>query len=98
MAKLSARGRKQLVSAIFRKPDRIEDGWIDNRVEYRLMSDGSVLKKQSGKMKCSYAPSGYKPHTWGWKTTPLKYKELTLDLIAKIAEDWKSKGGEVTID
>ena len=67
MAKLSARGRKELARLAKEKATPDGDLTIWEKSTITLMSDGNVLRK----LDCRFKPDQYDPngrlHSYGWK-------------------------------
>lgn len=83
MAKLSARGRQEVVR--FSKESTVTDPerYVDwERTTYALMSDGHLLKKWDVRFKATTVLSAQK-HTYGWKDQGKK-PNLTADKLREV--------------
>ncbi len=91
MAKLSARGRKE----VFRVSKEIEVTDPESSITWEkmtraLMTDGSLLVKRQVRFKATECSASY-VHTWGWKKTKLKLKadgDADRVLAAWLAKGW----------
>jgi hypothetical protein len=81
MAKLSARGRTELLRVEIEGADT--DYFINRKQTYALMSDGSLLVKETARHKPDqYYPKG-KPQVWNWRVAK-KYKKDSLPKVLQL--------------
>jgi hypothetical protein len=86
MAKLSARGRRELVRMVHEtdKPKSDQTTW--ERRTYCLMSDGHLLRKDDVRFKPGPYDAGPYLHSWGWKDQGKAKPGMTADQFQSICE------------
>lgn len=92
MARLSARGRDELVR-LEREHDVLDSELIDwERDTIALMSDGKIMRKRDVRFKAStYSPA--KKHSYGWKVlAKLKAGLDPVESIERFAQSYEAKG------
>ena len=86
MAKLSARGRKELVR-LTKEINNPSESLLWERRTIALMSDGNILEKRDIQfLPNEYHPKGEK-HTWGWKNKGKAREGMTVEEFSKLYMD-----------
>lgn len=95
MAKLSARGRKELMRVSHRRTIN-DDEWPEWEASTRTrayLSDGRILQKHMAEYK---DPSGQKrKHSGGWKLLPTVFNECDVAGLRKLRDRYKASGWKV---
>jgi hypothetical protein len=93
MAKLSARGRKEVYRLVKMQPD--DENTTNNRTYRALMSDKTVLYKETFEWKIGSAGAssygGSNHHSFGWKRLGKLKKGITSEqwLESRLAGGWR---------
>lgn len=97
MAKLSARGRKEL--ARLEKEDNTNDGDVDwRRKTLAFMDDGRILQKYDVRFTATQYSKAHK-HSYGWKEyLKLKKDKDPYEAFPNIIKNFESKGWKVMVN
>ena len=96
MAKISARGARELARATFAR-DRQDDNVSWEKNERVLRSDGAVLSRHTVRFRASqYCPE--RLHTWGWKIKTKPGRVITDSYVLVWAEEYKRLGWSVEVE